>query len=111
MTFRKIPHTLNDNEILFLRIRDACLKKPHRSEAFMDFVRKRSALENPDFHHCAGSVHGMKSTDLFGVAVSREWHNGVNLYSEQNRSKIPEALLNLFAYVETLEEKLARKKK
>jgi hypothetical protein len=105
-----IHHTLSEGEILFLRIRDACLKHPYRSPAFMDFVRKRSLLNGVEFHHLAGSVHGLKSTDLFGVAVTVEWHRQCTIYSEANRSKIPEALLNLFAYIEFLEEKTKRTK-
>ncbi len=97
-----------DAEILFSRLRNIALKKPHRSERFKKFVRERGTA-GLDFHHVFGSVHGLKSTDLMGVCVSHEEHMLGELNREWILEQMPKALENLLEYVKHLEENAIRK--
>jgi len=107
-----IHHTLNDEEILYLRLKDIALIQPYKSPAFKKFVMSRSIQFGMEFHHAFGSVHHLKSTDLLGVAVTGEAHRAGQLHREWIISKIPEALRNLLMWAEHLEEdnKILRKK-
>ena len=100
----------SDSEILFSRIRNVALKHPHRSEKFKAFVRSRG-FHGAEFHHVFGSVHGLKSTDLLGVAVFHKEHMEGELNKEWIIEQMPGAISNLLAYVEHLEDELKGKKK
>lgn len=88
-----------DSEILFRRIRDIALRKPHHSKRYIKFVMDKSNVQDGTFHHVCGSVHGLKSTDLLGVAVNGKEH----LEGEQNHDwiveQLPKAIENLLEYV------------
>jgi hypothetical protein len=108
-----INHTLNESEIIFLRIKDVALRQPYRSPAFRKFVMDRGPkMEGMEFHHVTGSVHGLKSTDLLGCAVTGNAHRAGQQHREWEISKLPEGFANLLAWAEHLEEenKILRKK-
>ena len=94
---------MNDGDILFRRIKNIALTKPHRSRTFKEFVKLRATSEGQDFHHVFGSVHSLKSTDLLGVAVTREAHSMYGRNRAWLIEQIPGAIENLLAYVELLE--------
>ena len=100
----------SDSEILFSRIRNIALKKPYRSEKFKKFVKSRSGSDL-DFHHAFGSVHGLKSTDLLGVAVGREEHSRGEMSKDWLIEQMPKAIENLIEYVKHLEENDTARKK
>lgn len=92
-----------DSEILFSRIRNVALKKPHRSQKFIRFVKERAHAQGLDFHHVFGSIGPLKSTDLLGVAVGREEHTRGEQDKDWLIRQMPQAIENLLEYVKYLE--------
>lgn len=79
------------------------LTAPYRSERYKKWLRARD--ERPvDFHHVLGSVHGMKSTDLMAITLTREEHQRVQ-NEPLSEYQFLGAVLNLMKYVEYLEGK------
>lgn len=96
---------MQDDEILFRRIKDVSMTKPHRSAQFKEFVKRRSFTYRPEFHHVMGSLGPLKSTDLLGVAVDPIEHREKQNDREWVIEQLPKAIENLLEYVRFLESK------
>lgn len=100
----------SDDEIMFSRFRNVALENPHRSEQFKAFVRARGP-HGAEFHHVFGSVHGLKSTDMLGVAVTHSEHMEGELNKDWIIEQAPGAIRNLIAYAIWQEEEIKRLKR
>jgi hypothetical protein len=91
--------TPTDFEIFAKVMRSEALRRPYRSERYKEFVTKKEK----DPHHIYGSVHGLKSTDLAIIPVTRLEHVGIQ-NKPVTQSQIREAIRWNWEYIKHLEE-------
>jgi hypothetical protein len=105
--------TKTEADAIFNRIKNVAVKYG-KSKKFIEFVMSRKVGRNSEqFHHVFGSYTSKKTTDFLGVAVNGQEHLNQHGNREWLFECIPEAIDNLLAYVEMLEEEnlvLRRKK-
>ncbi len=92
-----------DFEIFCFRLRNLALTKPYRSERYKKWLKERFP-NSDDPHHICGSVHGMKSTDLLCVAVTRKEHSEIQ-HKAVTMDQVLGTISNLMEYVKYLEGK------
>ena len=97
---------ISEEHMVFKRIRDIALRKPHRSTRYKNWLHSQGDNSNKDLHHLFGSTQSLKSTDLMLIAVTRERHNYLELNPHENHELIPECIHNLLQYVAFLEERV-----
>jgi hypothetical protein len=70
---------LTDLDLLYKRMRNFALTKPVRSRSWLQSIKHGPCVichrRGTDPHHIFGSVHGLKSSDLFTVPLCRECHD------------------------------------
>jgi len=93
-----------NEEILFKRIKNIALHKPHKSPQYIAFLKEKYQYQG-DFHHVFGSLGSLKSTDLLGVIVSHDEHMRGESDREWIIEQLPQAIKNLIDYVVYLEQK------
>ena len=93
----------SDIDLFLSRFRNLALTVPYRSERYKAYLREKYHFAD-DLHHVFGSVHGMKSSDLFLIAVTRAEHNKIQ-HERPTIEQLLGAVSNLIEYVKYLEAK------
>lgn len=95
---------LSDDEILFRRLKDVCMRSPVQSKRYKAWVMQ----EHPGktFHHIFGSLGSLKSSGYMGVAVPFKEHSDNQDERRWLIEQLPQALDNLLRYVKELEDEL-----
>ena len=97
---------ISEEHMMFKRIRDIALRKPHRSRRYKDWLLGQPENGGKDPHHLFSSSGSLKSTDLLLIAVTRERHNHLEAHPHENHELIPECIHNLLQYTAFLEERV-----
>lgn len=92
-----------DFTILCTRLRDIAARNLHRSEAFKRWVKQRTGKD--DFHHVFGSFGSLKTTDLAGIALTREEHTTAHATGTTPIEHVVGVFQNMLDYIKYLEAK------
>ena len=94
---------MTDFQIFCFRLRNLALTKPYRSAKYKAWLKEKFPKAD-DPHHICGSVHGMKSSDLLAIMVTRKEHGEIQ-HKPVTIEQVVGAIQNLMLYVEYLESK------